>query len=225
MSLSSFIEERHALQLTILEAAVVDSAYKRKLRPGRGGEGDSLRRDVQRWIRTIVIFIAVIWIVGLVDAFAFAGRLRAYGILPRTERGLWGILFAPFLHGGIGHLIANTTGIMVFGGLVILRSEAHFWLVTLVGALSSGIGTWLFGRPAYHIGASGVLFAYFGYLLFTGWFERRLGSIILSVLVLIGWGSTIFGVLPVHPAISWEGHLFGLLGGVACARLLARRPS
>ena len=202
---------------------MIDPALNLKLRPDEGGRRDSLRRDVQRWIRTIVIFIAIIWIVGLADIFVFAGRLRAYGIVPRTESGLWGILFAPFLHAGIGHLIANTTGLMVFGGLVILRSEAHFWVVTLVGALSSGIGTWLFGRPAYHIGASGVLFAYFGYLLFTGWFERRLGSIILSVLVLIGWGSTIFGVLPVHPAISWEGHLFGLLGGVACARLLARR--
>ncbi|MHC1743791.1 MAG: rhomboid family intramembrane serine protease [Syntrophobacteraceae bacterium] len=203
---------------------MIDSVFNRKLRPEEGGQAISLRRDVRRWVRTIVLFVAVIWIVGLVDIFVFGGQLRTYGILPRTERGLWGILFAPLLHGGIGHLIANTSGILVFGGLVILRSEAHFWVVTLVGTLASGIGTWLFGRPAFHIGASGVLFAYFGYLLFTGWFERRLGSIILSVLVLLGWGSTIFGVLPVHPMISWEGHLFGLLGGIACARLLARRP-
>lgn len=203
---------------------MIDTRFNRRLRPDEGGKAGSLRGDVQRWVRTIVIFIAVIWIVGLVDAFVFGGQLRIYGIVPRSELGLRGILFAPFLHAGIGHLIANTTGILVFGGLVILRSETHFWVVTLVGALTSGLGTWLFGRPAYHIGASGVLFAYFGYLLFTGWFERRLGSILLSVLVLLGWGSTIFGVLPVHPMISWEGHLFGLFGGIACARLLARRP-
>jgi membrane associated rhomboid family serine protease len=194
-----------------------------KFRSGAVGETKSLGRDFRRWMRTIVFFIAVIWVVGLLDAFVFGGRLMAFGILPRTERGLWGILLAPLLHGSIGHLIANTTGILIFGGLVILRSDVHFWVVTLVGGLASGFGTWLFGRPAFHIGASGVIFAYFGYLLFTGWFERRLGSLALSVLVLLFWGSTLFGILPVQRTISWEGHLFGLLGGVASAWLLARR--
>lgn len=197
--------------------------FNAKFRSGTGGQTKSLGRSFRRWMRTIVLFIVVIWVVGLLDAFVFGGRLAAFGILPRTERGLLGILLAPLLHGGVGHLIANTTGIFVFGGLVILRSEVHFWVVTLVGTLASGVGTWLFGRPAFHIGASGVIFAYFGYLLFTGWFERRLGSIVLSVLVLLLWGSTLFGILPVQRTISWEGHLFGLLGGAASAWLLARR--
>lgn len=194
-----------------------------RIGPGTAGEGETLGRDLRRWVRTLVLFVAVIWGVELLDVFVFGGRLRSFGIVPRTSPGLRGILFAPFLHGGIGHLMANTTGILIFGGLVILRGEVHFWVVTVVGALASGLGTWLFGRPAYHIGASGILFAYFGYLLFTGWFERRFGSILLSLGVLIVWGSTLFGILPVHPAISWEGHLFGLIAGVAAARLLARR--
>lgn len=182
----------------------------------------SLGRDVRRRVCTIVLFVAAIWIVGLTDMLAFGGQLKAFGILPRTERGLAGIVLAPFLHGGINHLIANTSGIFVFGGIVLLRSEAHFWMVTLIGAVTSGLGTWLFGRPAFHVGASGVLFAYFGYLLFIGWIERRMGSLLLSLLVLLLWGSTLFGVLPTQSSISWEGHLFGLLGGVCAARLLAR---
>ncbi len=183
----------------------------------------SLARDLRRWARTILLLIATIWIVGLLNLVVLGGRWMSLGIVPRTEDGLLGILFSPFLHASIGHLLANSAGILVFGGLVILRSEVHFWVVTVVGGLASGFGTWLLGRPALHIGASGVIFAYFGYLICTGWFERRAGSILLSMLVLLIWGSTIFGVLPVEPSVSWEGHLFGLLGGATAAWLLARR--
>jgi membrane associated rhomboid family serine protease len=190
---------------------------------GSAEDAGLLARDFRRWVRTIVLLVAVIWIVGILDALVLGGQLSRFGILPRTERGLWGILLAPFLHAGMGHLLANSTGILIFGGLVILRSEVHFWLVTVAGGLSSGFGTWLVGRPSLHIGASGIIFAYFGYLLFAGWFERSIGSILLSALVLLLWGSTIFGVLPVQRTVSWEGHLFGLLGGAAAAWLLARR--
>ena len=183
---------------------------------------DSLFRDLGRAARTIVWFVAAIWIVTIIDMTVFGGRLQGYGIWPRTKHGLLGILCAPFLHGGIIHLIANTSGILVFGGLVILRSEAHFWVVTVVGALVGGFGTWLLGRPVIHIGASGVIFAYFGYLLCTGWFERRLGALALSLVVFLLWGSTLFGILPLQRGISWEGHLFGLLGGAAAAWMLAR---
>src|SRR5688572_10103657 len=124
----------------------------------------------------IIAFIGAIWLVEAVDRVAFAGRLQYFGILPRTEQGLSGILLAPLLHGEVDHLIANTGGLLMFGGLVMLRSEAHFWTVTVIGALASGIGTWLLARAGIHIGASGMIFAYFGYLLFTGLFERRIGS-------------------------------------------------
>ena len=120
--------------------------------------------------------------------------------------------------------LANTVGVLIFGGIVALRSRAHFWTVTIIGALASGIGTWLFGRPAVHIGASGVVFAYFGYLLFTGFFERRIASLLLSIAVFIVWGPTIYGVLPIERDISWEGHLFGFIGGIVAAWALAGRP-
>jgi membrane associated rhomboid family serine protease len=191
---------------------------------GLGQATKGFARDFRRWVRTIVLFIVAIWIIGILDMFVFGGRLTTYGILPRAERGLVGILLAPFLHSGIGHLLANSVGILFLGGLVILRSESHFWVVTLIGALASGLGTWLLGRPAYHVGASGTIFAYFGYLVFTGWFERRFGSILLSAVVVFLWGSMIFGVFPVERSVSWEGHLFGLIGGVVAARLLAPQP-
>ena len=166
----------------------------------------------------------MIWSVGILDAAIFGGGLQAFGIIPRTEQGLVGIVATPLLHGGVHHLLANTGGVLIFGGLVMFRSERHFWTVTLVGALASGIGTWMFGRPAIHIGASGIIFAYFGYLLFTGFFERRIGSLLLSVGVFLIWGPTLYGVLPVEGNSSWEGHVFGLIGGILAAWFLAGRP-
>jgi membrane associated rhomboid family serine protease len=181
---------------------------------------DHLRRRVL----IVVAFIGVIWLVAGLDAIVFGGRLQSFGIVPRTEHGLTGILAAPLLHAGFQHLVANSLGILVFGTLVMLRSECHFWVVTLVGALASGAGTWLFGRPLLHIGASGIVFAYFGYLLLTGWFERRIGALLISIVVFLVWGPTLYGILPLQAGISWEGHLFGLMGGVLAAWLLARWP-
>lgn len=172
----------------------------------------------------IAAFIGVIWLVDIVDTVAFAGRLQYFGIVPRTEQGLLGILVAPLIHGGVQHLLANTGGLLIFGGLVMLRSERHFWTVTLIGTLACGIGTWMFGRPGIHIGASGIVFAYFGYLLFTGFFERRIGALLLSVAVFVIWGPTLYGVLPMQGGTSWEGHVFGLIGGMLAAWALAGRP-
>ena len=182
------------------------------------------RRDLRRRAGIIAAFIGTIWLVGILDAAVFGGALPAFGILPRTEQGLLGILAAPLIHGGVHHLLANTAGLLIFGGLVMFRSERHFWTVTLTGALTSGIGTWIFGRPAIHIGASGIIFACFGYLLFTGLFERRIGSLLLSVAVFVIWGPTLYGVLPVDGASSWEGHVFGFIGGILAAWFLAGRP-
>src|SRR5262245_44885352 len=141
----------------------------------------------------LAVVIGAIWVVSGFNLFALDGRLLAWGIAPRTEVGLRGIVFGPLLHGGVNHLLANTLGLLVFGGLVALRSRAHFLMVTIIGAIASGAGTWLFGRPAVHVGASGVVFAYFGYLLFTGLFERRFASLLLSIGVFVIWGPTIYG--------------------------------
>ncbi|HEY9874804.1 MAG TPA: rhomboid family intramembrane serine protease [Candidatus Obscuribacterales bacterium] len=169
-------------------------------------------------------FVAIIWILEIVDIFFLRGRLNSYGILPRHLIGLRGILFAPFLHGGFGHLIANTVPFLTLGWLIMLRETSDFFVVSALTMLVSGLGVWLFGSPAFHIGASGLIFGYLGFLLLRGFFERSFISILLSLIVGFLYGGVIWGVLPTQPGVSWEGHLFGFIGGVLAARLLSRRP-
>ena len=181
----------------------------------------TLSQELRRVVLILVGSVGVLWGVLLVDTIA-GGRLTRFGILPRTTIGLRGILFAPFLHLGIGHLAGNTIGVVLLGGLVLLRDEADFWSVTFISALVGGMGLWLVGRPAMHVGASGIIFGYLGYLISTGYFERRFGSILLSAVAAVLWGGLVFGVLPGQPGISWEGHACGLLAGVLAAWLIAR---
>lgn len=171
---------------------------------------------------TIGGFIALIWFVYVISA-VFPSLIPMFAIQPREVDGLVGIPAHALLHAGIPHLLHNSIGILLFGTLLYLREERDFWIVTAFGALLGGFGVWLLGRPALHIGASTVLFAYFGYLVAVGLFERRIGSLILSVVLFLGWGSVLLGVLPTQSGISWEGHLFGLVAGIFAARLLARR--
>lgn len=168
--------------------------------------------------------IAIMWILEIVDLFFLRGRLNAYGIRPHTIIGLRGILFAPFLHGGLGHLIANTIPFLTLGWLIMLRETSDFFIVTAITTLVSGLGVWLFGNPySVHIGASGVVFGYLGFLLLRGYFERSFIAIALSLIVGFFYGGVIWGILPTQRGISWEGHLFGFIGGILAARLLSRR--
>lgn len=169
-------------------------------------------------------FIICIWLLEIVDLFIFRNALNLYGIRPRNIIGLRGILFAPFLHGGLGHLMANTIPFLVLGWLVMLREVSDFFIVSVITILTSGLGVWLFGSAnSIHIGASGLIFGYFGFLLSRGYFERSATGIAFSLFVGVLYGSLIWGVLPIRNGISWEGHLFGFLGGILAARLLARR--
>ena len=194
---------------------------------GRLSEVDAARGELARYLRrstrTVGGSIALIWGVSAVNLLVFAGSLNALGILPRTVRGLVGIPLSPLLHGGVFHLLSNSVGLLLLGGLVILREERHFWFVTVTAALLGGIGVWAFGRPVVHIGASGVIFGYLGYLLLTGWFERRFGSIALSVVAFLLWAPMLLGMLPVQIGVSWESHVFGFGSGVLAAWWLARR--
>jgi len=170
--------------------------------------------------------VAIAWAVEFADLFVFKRGfnrmgLDQFGIMPRNLIGLRGILFAPFLHGGLGHLIGNTIPFLVLGWFIMLREISDFFVVTIISALASGLGTWLFGAPGIHIGASGVVFGYLGYLLLRGYFERSAVAIAMSLFVCVLYGSLLFGLSPFQTGISWEGHLFGFLGGVLSARLLA----
>ena len=181
-----------------------------------------LARDLGRAMRILGGVLMLLWGILIVDTLLFGGQLWHYGLLPRTIVGLRGILFAPFLHGGFMHLFLNSIGFVLFGGLVVFREERYFWIVSAMGVFVGGALLWALGRGTMVVGASGVIFAYLGYLLFAGIFERRIGSIILSTFVAFVWGGALLGMLPGQPGISWEGHLFGFISGALAARMLAR---
>jgi membrane associated rhomboid family serine protease len=165
--------------------------------------------------------VGTMWAVMIVNT-VLDGQLDQFGIAPHDMVGLRGILFAPFLHGDFGHLISNTMPFIVLGWLVMLAETTDILVVTGLSMLIGGVGTWLFGSVGTnHIGASGVVFGFLGYLLMRGYFDRKISSILISLFVFSIYGTVLFGILPGKAGISWEGHLFGFLGGVLTARLSA----
>lgn len=169
----------------------------------------------------ILGFLAMIWVVEIINGF-IGHRLSVWGILPRTTQGLIGIPLSPFLHGSFNHVLSNTIPFLVLGGLVGLRGGQKLVGISLFIIVVGGAGVWLFGRTAVHVGASGLVFGYFGYLVANGWFDRRPLSILAAIAVIVVYGSLVFGVLPTTSFVSWESHLFGLLAGVLAARLTRR---
>lgn len=164
--------------------------------------------------------LCLMWLLELCNWLLPQLQLDSYGIRPRDISWLPGIIIAPLLHGSWAHLIANTPPLIIFGGLVSLQGIRRFWLVTVMSALISGLGVWLFSpENAITVGASGVIFGYFGFLLLRGLFARSIGSILISLIVSFVYGGTIWGVLPSSPNVSWQAHLFGFLGGVLAASL------
>ena len=193
----------------------------------------------------LLVFVAVIWGVFLVNSWLLDGALNQQGIQPIAlpyefvpvvrEIGnisfspsyilgvLQGILMSPLLHSGFGHIWSNTLPLLILGGLVALRGVKTLIGVSLFVVLLGGILVWLFGRPAVHIGASGLVFGYFGYLVALGWFRRSIVTVGVAALVLLVYGVSIFsGLLPLEGFVSWEGHLFGLIAGVLAAMLSKR---
>ncbi|PSP00054.1 MAG: rhomboid family intramembrane serine protease [Cyanobacteria bacterium SW_6_48_11] len=189
----------------------------------RNQEAKLLAQELKTQAYILGGFVAIFWIVEIVDLLFFGGALARLGIKPHSLTGLRGILFAPFLHGGLAHLIANTIPFITLGWFVMLQRTSDFFIVTSITMLVSGLGIWLFGTPGFHIGASSLIFGYLGFLLLRGYFQRNFASILLSVIVGLFYGGLLLGVLPSQPGISWEGHLFGFIGGVLAARLIAKQ--
>ncbi len=182
----------------------------------------------------LLAFVAAIWVVHAANSVLFGGGLNRYGLSPLAlpYRGLSnleltlsyavvslrGILLSPMLHGSFSHLLSNTLPFLALGGFVALRGPKTLIGVSLFVVVLGGLLVWLVGRPAVHIGASGLVFGYFGYLLAQGWYERSFVSIVVAVAVLLLYGGIVFGALPQSGFISWEGHLFGMIAGVLAAR-------
>ena len=181
------------------------------------------------WVRAagvVAAFVALLWVIEIVDAVT-AGDLDRYGIEPRSEDGLVGIAVAPLLHSGWTHLEANSVPLLVLGLIVAVVSTARFFGVIAWTWVVSGFGVWLVAPSnSVTVGASGLVFGLLAYLLVVGFLERRAIGILVSVGVFLLYGGVLLGVLPGQPGVSWQGHLFGALGGVLAAYHLAdrRRP-
>jgi len=182
-----------------------------------------LVREVKTQVAILASLVGLMWAIEIVDFF-LGGALNSFGIIPRSFIGLRGVLFAPFLHGNFAHLIANTVPFLTLGWFVMLRRTSDFFGVTAIAMVVGGLGTWLIA-PAntVHIGASGVIFGYLGFLISRGYFERSFGSMLCSIIIGLAYGGLIWGVLPGQLGISWQGHLFGFIGGILAARLVAKK--
>ena len=137
--------------------------------------------------------------------------------------GLDGIVFMPLLHGSLAHAAANTIPVVVLGGLVAATAHRVAFVASALIVVLGGLGVWLFGSRAIHIGASGLIFGWFGFLLARGILERRPIPLLIALAVFAVYGTMLWGVLPGQPGVSWEAHLFGALAGLATARLTMSR--
>jgi membrane associated rhomboid family serine protease len=174
-------------------------------------------------LQVILLFVAGLYVIEILDQLS-GSRLQAVGGLePRETEGLDGILFAPVLHGPWDHLLANTVPLLVFGFLLLLAGVRRWFVVTAVVWLVAGVGVWLTGEDGtIHIGASVLIFGWLSYLLLRGVFSRHPGQLALGVLLLLIYGGVLWGVMPGQPGISWQGHLFGAIGGGLAAWWLGR---
>ncbi|MFJ9471375.1 rhomboid family intramembrane serine protease [Streptomyces caniferus] len=170
-------------------------------------------------------WVALLWLLEGVDV-ATGGSLDTFGIQPREPAELLDVVPAAFLHFGFAHLAANTVPLLLLGFVAALRSGVRRLLaVVLLIILASGLGVWFTAAPDSNTaGASGVVFGLFGYLLVRGFIERTLLDIGIGLVVGVLYGSILWGALPSDNGISWQGHLFGLIGGVLAAFAFRERP-
>lgn len=172
----------------------------------------------------MLAWVGLLWLIEAID-LASNHALDTFGIVPREIGELRDIIPAAFIHFGFDHVAANSVPLLVLGFIAALRGIRRFLGVAFVITLTSGFGVWLVA-PAHTntAGASGVVFGLFGYLLIRGFVDRRLLDIAVGLIIAALYGSILWGVLPTAQGVSWQGHLFGLIGGVAAAFLLRERP-
>ncbi|GAB3718208.1 rhomboid family intramembrane serine protease [Nocardiopsis oceani] len=175
-------------------------------------------------ILTVAGMLAAMWVFEILDT-PLNGQLdRQFGLRAWDTDAPWTVLTAPFMHGNFAHLIGNSLPFLVLGSLVAFSGLGRFLLTTLIITLVSGVGVWLFSAPhTLTVGASGLVFGYFGYTVLRGIIERKTVDIVIMICVVIFYGTMIWGVLPQHPGVSWQAHLFGFIGGLIAAYTLPKR--
>jgi len=173
-------------------------------------------------VRIVAVFIGVLWLIlGAVSNWQL--DTRPFALYPGRVDALLGVLTAPLLHGGADHLLANSFGLALMGVLLLYRYPASAPITIVVIWLLSGIGTWLIGRPSYHIGASGLSHGLMYFVFVSGLIRRDRTSIAAAMLTFMFFGGMLLSILPQEPGISYEYHLSGAAAGLLCAFLLRRR--
>ncbi|MFE0082285.1 rhomboid family intramembrane serine protease, partial [[Kitasatospora] papulosa] len=171
----------------------------------------------------MLAWVALLWLLEGIDT-ATGHSLDTYGVSPREPAELADIVPSAFLHSGWEHVASNSVPLLVLGFIAALGGTGRFAAVVLTVIVTSGLGVWLTAPPhTVTLGASGVVFGLFGYLLVRGFVDRRPVDVVVGVVIAAVYGSLLWGVLPTDSGISWQGHLFGLVGGVAAA-FVFRRP-
>lgn len=170
-------------------------------------------------LKIALLIVVGLWAIYLID-LVIPGDFRNWGIRPRTLSGLWGIVFAPLLHGGLRHLMANSGALLVLLTIALSLNRALIIRAVVFIAVVGGLGVWALGAPGtVHIGASGIIFGLIGFLLFLGIFRRDWKALIASLAVLFFYGGALFTVFALLPGVSWSGHFFGFGSGVLAAWL------
>ena len=188
-----------------------------KLDPVKNKNAKKWYQHIPPNLRILLGFLAIAWTLELIDFIPFVSEysLDRFGVRPRSTIGLIGLLLMPFLHGDLPHLISNTLPFLLLGFIVLKAEKKQFIIASLAIILLGGFGTWLFGSSnSNHIGASGLVYGYFGYIMVRAYMERKIIWMITGVVVAIVYWQFILGALPMQDrTISWLGHLCGLVAG------------
>ncbi len=185
-------------------------------------------RDGRRAAKRILYLVGALWgiwgVVLLNDILGILPNIEGLGIVPRSTMGLLGICTAPFLHTGFGHLISNTIPLVVLGFALFYFYQRTAWEALAITVFLGGFGVWLFGRDMVHIGSSLMVFGVAAYLVGSGLFRKKIGSILLAFGVLLFYGTTLlWGLVPTGGSLSWESHLWGGVAGGVAAYLYRKR--
>lgn len=173
-----------------------------------------------RRVAALFVFVALLWVIQATNWATNYAFNPALGLIPRRVSGLDGVVAMPFLHGSFEHLISNTPPLLLLGALLAATTTRALVAMNVAVIALGGTLVWLLGSSAIHIGASGLVFGWFGFLITRGLFDRSPVTLGASVLVGVFYGSIIWGVLPGQPGVSWESHLFGAIAGAAAAFLI-----
>lgn len=171
--------------------------------------------------RPLILFFTSFLVVEVINSL-LSRMLNQFGLIPRDANALLGIIFSPWLHGNTQHFLANIGALIILGLACYQWGKATFWKSTLIIIVCSGLAVWVVGRSALHIGASGLVYGYFGFSVLAGWLAKRFIYLLVSVAIAILYGSMAWGLLPLQNQVSFEYHIMGCISGLIAAKLYAK---